>query len=231
MNTQSIIIPALIGTVLLTSVITTAVIGSNEDKLGPLSAITLAGEKELTITNVDDHISFGEEKTSKVWSIGFVEVGKALAQLMQAEHFNEERIELNSQLEEQIAQASNIMKNLQEEGKSLSPDSPEVPAFRQRWEQARVEFQRMQKIGIDARNALLAVQMSNSYAEIIEAVNVVSERLNIDMVLRFIPQDSEFTQTTPDATMMQIRLRTALRVPDGVDITDEVLSELGLEVQ
>ena len=28
---------------------------------------------------------------------------------------------------------------------------------------------------------------------------------------------------------MQIRLRTALRLPEGVDITDDVLVELGLD--
>ena len=62
-------------------------------------------------------------------------------------------------------------------------------------------------------------------------MNVVSQRMQIDMVLRFIPPDGEFGQTTPDATILQIRLRTALRLPDGIDITDDVLSELGLEVQ
>ena len=75
----------------------------------------------------------------------------------------------------------------------------------------------------------MAKQMQESYDEIIEAVNVVSERMNIDIVLRFIPPDGEFEGGTPDSTIMQIRLRSALRLPDGLDITDEVLSELGLD--
>jgi Skp family chaperone for outer membrane proteins len=75
----------------------------------------------------------------------------------------------------------------------------------------------------------MSEQMQNAYNEILEAVNVVSERMNIDMVLRFIPPDGEFEQTTPDATIMQIRLRTALRLPEGIDITDDVLAELGLD--
>ncbi|MFT5206085.1 MAG: hypothetical protein ACI9GC_001394, partial [Phycisphaerales bacterium] len=54
---------------------------------------------------------------------------------------------------------------------------------------------------------------------------------NIDMVLRFIPQDTDLIHETPEATMMQIRLRSALRLPEGIDVTDEVLSELGLELQ
>ena len=49
------------------------------------------------------------------------------------------------------------------------------------------------------------------------------------MVLRFIPPDGEFEQGNPDSTIMQIRLRSALRLPEGLDITDEVLAELGLD--
>ena len=222
----------VIGVLLLSGIITTGVIGSNEDKLGPLNGITLAGEKEdLTISNVEDHIAFGEEKTSRVWSVGFVEVGRAISQLMQAEHFIEARDTLNVELEAQIASARERIQSLQAEGNALEDNSPDIPEFRQRWEIARAEFQQLQKIGFDTRNALLAEQMAASYEELVEAVNVVSERMNVDMVLRFIPQDREFTQVTPEATMMQIQLRSALRVPEGINITDEVLSELGLEVQ
>jgi len=87
----------------------------------------------------------------------------------------------------------------------------------------------MQQLGADARGALYAEQMQESYKEIIEAVNVVAERMNIDMVLRFIPPDDEFEQGNPDSIIMQIRLRSALRTPKGLDITDEVLAELGLD--
>ena len=55
--------------------------------------------------------------------------------------------------------------------------------------------------------------------------------MNIDMVIQFIPHDDEFETGNPDSTITQIRLRTALRIPEGVDITDDVLSELGLESQ
>ena len=158
-----------------------------------------------------------------------METGKALSQLLQADHFLDARDELNEELKEQIASARSLMESLREEGQNLDPESPEAPAFRQRWESAYGEFQKMQQLVAESRATLMSEQMQNAYNEILEAVNVVSERMNIDMVLRFIPPDGEFEQTTPDATIMQIRLRTALRLPEGIDITDDVLAELGLD--
>jgi len=95
MNVQSQLITTTIASLLFASVITTAVIGGDETgKLGPIDSITFAGDEELTITNADDHISWGEEKTSTVWSVGFMETGKALSQLLQAEHFLDARDKL-----------------------------------------------------------------------------------------------------------------------------------------
>jgi Skp family chaperone for outer membrane proteins len=230
MNMQSKFYSISIAMLLLAGVITTAVIGGNETgKLGPLDSITLAGEKELTIKNADGHIAWGDDKTNKVWSIGFMEEGKALSHLLQTEHFLDKRNSLDDELKTQISEARAQMETLQAEGNLLDPDSPDAPAFRQRWEAAYGEFQKLQKLVAEVRATLMAEQMEAAYIELLEAVNVVSERMNIDMVFRFIPPDGEFEIATPDAVIMQIRLRTALRIPEGVDITDDVLVELGLD--
>ncbi|MDP7005008.1 MAG: hypothetical protein QF718_02200, partial [Phycisphaerales bacterium] len=72
----------LVAVILFAGVITSAVMsGDDPGKLGPLDSITLAGEKDLTIKNEDGRISWGEKETSRVWSVGFMETGKALSQL------------------------------------------------------------------------------------------------------------------------------------------------------
>jgi Skp family chaperone for outer membrane proteins len=212
-------------------VTTTVISGDDPGKLGPVESITFAGEDELTISNSEGHLAWSEETTSRLWSIGFMETGKALSQLLQADHFLDEREELTEELKENIAEARKLITAMQEEGKSIDPESADAPDFRQRWELARAEFQQLQRLSTEAQARLVANQMETAYKEIIEAVNVVSERLKIDIVLRFIPPDNEFNAENPDAIMMQIRLRTALKLPEGIDITDEVLAELGLEVQ
>ncbi len=221
-----------IAVALFFAVATSTVIGTNDEgQIGPVDSLTFSGEEELTIANVASHLSWGEEATSKAWSIGFMETGKALAQLLQADHFTEAREELNAELEENMSEVRSVLDALREEGNTLKPNSPDAPEFRQRWERTYNDFQQMQKMAMDARATLLSTQMKASYGEIVEAVNVIAERQNIDMVLRFIPPDREFEPGTPDSTMMQIRLRTALRLPDGINITDDVLAELGLDAQ
>ena len=226
--------PFIIATSLFLSIVLTQSLQSSEEngKLGPIDSITLAGsDGDITVKNSDERISWGEEKTSKVWSVGFMETGKALEQLMKADHFVEVRDELDEELEEGLKAARETLDEIMERGRSLEADDPEGPALRQEWESAYRNFEQIQQAAIKTRGELAAEQMEESYNEVLEAVNVVSDRLNIDMVLRFIPPDSEFEGNSPDAAIMQIRLRTALRLPEGIDITDEVLSELGLEVE
>jgi Skp family chaperone for outer membrane proteins len=233
MSKQQRFLPEFFGALLFVGVISTTITGSdNSDKLGPIESLTIQGEDiELTISNSDGRISWSDQKTSTVWSVGFMEVGKALSQLMKAEHFLDARESLNDELQEMMSSARSNLDSLREEGQSLQPDDPSIPEMRQRWDQAYAEFQRLQKIAVETRARLLAEQMESSYTEIVEAVNVVSERLEIDIVLKFIPPDGEFNLGNPDSMMSQIRLRTALRIPEGIDITDEVLAELGLDAQ
>ncbi len=230
MQTKSTLYSILIATLLFAGVVSTAVIGGDDQgALGPVDSITFAGEKELVLKNSGGHLGWGEGKTNRVWSVGFMETGKALSQLLQTDHFRDAREELNEELNEQMEEVKNLMESLRQEGQAIGPDSPDAPAFRQRWEQAYGEFQHMQQLVAESRATLMAEQMQEAYKEILEAVNVVSERMDIDMVLRFIPPDGEFEQANPDATILQIRLRTALRLPNGIDITDDVLAELGLD--
>lgn len=226
-NTINVAIAISLSVAVLSSVLV-----SNDDtgKLGPADALVLSGnEHDMTVTNKEGRMSWGDEKTSTSWSIGFMETGKALQQLMKADHFNEAREDLNAEIEENISDTRDTLDELTAEAKQLTPDDPNFRDVRQQWQQIYDKFQHLQQLGADARGALYAEQMQESYKEIVEAVNVVAERLNIDMVLRFIPAEEEFEQGNPDSIIMQIRLRSALRTPDGLDITDEVLAELGLD--
>ena len=221
----------LIGIFLLGGIVTSTLISNDETgKLGPADALILSNEEgDLTVTNKEGRMSWGEEKNSTVWSMGFMETGKALKQLLKADHFKDAREDLNAEIEDNISETRNALEAITEEAKTLTPEDPNFGEVRQQWQQLYDQFQRMQQLGADARGALYAEQMQESYKEIVEAVNVVAERMDIDMVLRFIPPGDDFEQGNPDSIIMQIRLRSALRTPEGVDITDEVLAELGLD--
>ena len=63
----------------------------------------------------------------------------------------------------------------------------------------------------------------------VEAVEVVSDNREIDIVFRFIPTAESFETNIVEQAMLQIRLRTLLRYPDAIDITEAILEELDLE--
>ena len=160
-----------------------------------------------------------------------MEVGKALSQMMEASHFVDARTELQQNLEERLQEARDVLDIIMEEAQALPQDSDEHPAMRQRWDQAMGEFQQLQQIATEQQGALFASQMIEAYEEIITAVEVVAENKNVDVVLRFIAPDEPIETSNPDVAIMQIRLRTALAYPKGIDLTDDVLTELGLESQ
>ena len=79
-----------IGALLFGGIIASKLISNDyTGKLGPTDAVVLSGEEgDMTVSNKDGRISWGEQKTSTAWSIGFIETGKALEKLMKADHFN-----------------------------------------------------------------------------------------------------------------------------------------------
>jgi len=228
-STQSITIAVL----LLAGVVVTTLTGSDETGvIGPVNKITLgSGDDAINITKRENRIAFGESETSTLWSMGFMEVGKALSQMMEASHFVDARTELQQNLEGRLQEARDVLDAIMEEAQALPEDSNEHPAIRQRWDQAMDEFQKLQQAATQQQGALFASQMIEAYEEVVTAVEVVAENKNIDLVLRFIAPDEPIETISPDVAIMQIRLRTALTYPEGIDLTDDVLTELGLDAQ
>ncbi len=222
-----------ISTLLIAGAVASTLTGSDETGvIGPVDSIQLgSGEDAITLTSDEGHLSFGEAKTDTVWSVGFMEVGKALTQMMEASHFVEARTEMQQTLEGRLQEARDVLDGIMEEAQALPQDSEEHPAMRQRWDQAMGEFQQLQQAASEQQGALFASQMIEAYEEIVTAVEVVAERNGVDLVLRFISPDEPIETTSPDVAIMQIRLRTAITYPEGIDLTDDVLAELGLDAQ
>ena len=76
---------------------------------------------------------------------------------------------------------------------------------------------------------LTADQIEDAYRDLVAAVEVVSERRQIDLVFRFIPTDADFLTQNPPQAYIAVRARIALKYPEALNITDEVLEELAVE--
>ncbi len=93
------------------------------------------------------------------------------------------------------------------------------------------EYEQWRRERARRRGKLAAHQIEDSYRELVAAVEVVAERLDIDLVFRFIPTTNEFQALNPPQAYTAVRARLALKYPEALDITDQVLEELALEVE
>lgn len=203
-------------------------------EVGPTSAIVLEDAQGETVKlSLDDgHISWGESPQKRIFSTGYVFIGKPLAALLTGEAFQEENRELELEVNEALQAIAAQMQEIQGRLEGLTPDDEEFARSR---EEGQALFQQRQSLieqATAAQAMLRARQVEEAYRELVEAVNVVADRLEIDVVERFIPTDDEFDIAPGagalNAAMLQIRLRSVLRYPEDSDITDEVMEELGL---
>lgn len=205
------------------------------DELGPATAVRLTDEKntsapEVVLRNSNGKLSFGEEKGATAYSIGFVHIGKALGQLMDSSSMKDERDRLDEEFADKEEDLRTRINAFQEEHKDLKPDDPNIEEVRQAYGALMQEAQALGGAKMTRRDALLSEQMERAYRDLVAAVDVVSDRNKIDIVYRFIPVDDDFESDSAAAARDAIRARVALKYPDGLDLTDQVLEELDLDL-
>ena len=204
-----------------------------EPALGPASSLALVDSSEdggeLVLRNETGHLAWGEHPQQRAWSVGFVHIGPMLTQLMDSEEFKEEREGLTNEAKEKDEDYGAQLEAIGKEWEDAGDDEAAREAIGQQGQQLYQEYQQFQQEVEMIQQALAADQLERSYRELIAAVNVVADRLDIDIVERFIPTEDEFNGVSIETAMQEIRLRSALRYPEACDISSEVREELNLQ--
>ena len=202
------------------------------DILGPADGVELLDPEEdenLTLRNVEGRLSWGEEAHHRAYSIGYVHLGRVLNRQLAADEFEEERQGMLDEIQEKDQEYRDELNKLNEQLQESEQDSPEGREIRQRGNILVQEYRSWQQQVARERDQLAAEHLERAYRELIDAVNNVADRLGIDLVHRFIPTDDPFEVRALEQAMMAVRLRPALRYPEDLDITYEVMEELSLE--
>ncbi len=207
------------------------------DTLGPADAVALrpsgedAGDANaIDIVNHGSRIAWGDSAHTRVYSVGFVHVGKPMSGLMSGGAYQERRQDLADELDEMNAEKREALIALMEELRGMGQEDP---AFQEKLTEAQSLDAEYQQWLADARSrteALEAELIAEAYAELMAAVDVVSEQKGVDLVYRFIPDDEEFAPRDRSEAQAYIRGRTMLEYPEGLDLTDAVMQELALEI-
>lgn len=205
------------------------------DELGPATALTLVDEDDadgddVVLRNKDGKLSFGESPHATAHSVGFVHVGKIMGPLMESRTMLDARERLDEELADKDEEFRSRMQDFEEEHRGVTPESPNFDDVRDQYRALLEEFQRWQMEKAGRREKLLAGQIEQAYRDVVAAVDVVADRDDIDLVYRFIPAENEFETDSPAAAYDAIRARVAIKHPDGLDLTDQVLEELDLDL-
>jgi len=205
------------------------------DILGPAEAVKLTdGDKEVEVRAKDGRITWSRTDSPtgdfrQTYTVAFVDISKALNPLMESAAFTEERKTLSDELE---VKEKDYRERLDAYGEQLKNADRNDPAAQEKFKEAQAlyeEYMNWGKEAIGRRNVMDVAQLQKAYKELTSAVDVVSQKLGVDIVLRFIPTENEFKAQDAEGALTEIRLRTAVKYPTGLDITSEVLEELSLQ--
>ena len=198
--------------------------------LGPASSLTLINDdKEVVLSNLDDRLSWGTNDYQKAYSVAFINVGRVLNPLLSSTQFQEEREQFQDEIKDGEAEYKEQLESLAEQMDGVDPESPEGREIMTQGRAKNQERQEWLRLMMAKRNQLESGHLTTAYQELISAVQIVAERKEIDIVLRTIPPEDEILGKDVDATMLQIRLRSALVYPEDLEITEDVMDELGVD--
>jgi Skp family chaperone for outer membrane proteins len=186
------------------------------------------GGPGVELQAADGHLAWGPNATDRAYAQGYVHINTLLQALMADPARATEREAIAAGLAER---ENDYRARLEELAKAMRDTEPGTAASQRADDAGRAlyeEYQAWQRDAITQRGRLDAQQLEQSYRAVLAAVRTVAARDGIDIVHRFVPADEPFGTENPEQAMMAIRLRTALYVPEGLDITAAVRAELGL---
>lgn len=206
-----------------------AISASAMGDLGPADALVLSGkDSTLTVSNRSGRISWAEDATARSHSIATLHVGRIMSALLQSDSYKKER--------EQVAEANEAKgkdfearyRALVEKARSMDKESPDIPAAREEFEAFQAEFSQWNDAIQAEADELQSRQYQDAYSRLRDAVDVVADRRKIDLVLRFIPPTDKIRPGDQEMIVQQMMSRTFVRVPESIDITDDILREMNL---
>ncbi len=225
----------------------TAIANRLAGDLGPADALILTGkDSNLTIKNGNGRVQWGTQATATAWSVGAVNSDKLMKALLKSPRLDEQRTALRDEATAKDEDFRKRYKDLSEKYKDVDQSSPNFEDARREMDAFIAEANEWQKAINGRFTKLQAEQIEGAYRDLTAAVDLIAERQKIDIVMRFVPTAAKFDQDRPKSanedeedamdtmnpvlhSMDQIRARTFLHYPESIDITAEVMKELGLK--
>ncbi len=200
-----------------------------EQDLGPASALTLTGDdKPLVLHNGSGRLAWSDDAHGKAYSVAFVSTNKAMDPLLQSEIYSEPLKNLGDELKARDKEWKQRLDAYRQQNANIRPEDPNSRQIQQTFQAMIEEYQRWQGEAGARMGSLESTQIELAFRDLVLAVEVVAERMNIDIVYQFVATGDDFATENPARATLAIRERSAIVYPEQLDITDAVLEELSL---
>ena len=154
---------------------------------------------------------------------------KVLKKLLANTRFMDERSQFEEAAKKQSADFERQLEAIKAKYGDMPKDSPDLSKGKEEMQALYGQYQKWNEGVSASQSKLMAGQVESAYRELVTAVDVVADRQKIDVVYRFIPAATPFESAQLGDAMVQVQARTFLRAPESLDITADVMKELGLK--
>jgi Skp family chaperone for outer membrane proteins len=202
-------------------------------RIGPAEAVDLVDKegKKLSVQVADGRISWSNQPTSRALSFAVVEAGPIISDMMNRSQLAEEAQKLKDEADVEYAAMTAKTEALRRQLEGVDRASPEYRKVYEDYEQLRKEYDKWSNEMTKRHDALRVKQVSKVYEELIAAIEIVADRLDIDIVLQARETSDEISQTDYARAAWDVALRLVLKYPKSIDITEQVRQELGVKDQ
>lgn len=203
---------------------------TSQPGLGGEDSLVLVGDKgkELTIRNVNQRIGWSDHPSHRCFSIGVINSGLILKDLMMRPEFVKELEPLKEEAAEKAKLTAKGI-DLQKQMEGLDRMSPEYRQLYEEYDRLRKEFEQWRVEFMKRQDVLMRDQLRRAYEEMVKSVNGVADQLDIDIVLARPRPDTPQPLESYAQAGWDVALRMIVRSPESIDITDQVRDDLGLE--
>jgi Skp family chaperone for outer membrane proteins len=203
-----------------------------QDLLGPADGVALRQDEgdNLVISAEDGRLTTGDAPYEQVYSVAVCDVVSIVQEYMKKPEVAEQ---LNAQFERARDELTRMQEDLQklQEAMEMTTDPTQRQRIASQGQQMAQQLQQKNREAIQEQNLLRGEFMVQAYGEIVTAVNTVSDRLGIDVVVSTRDAAQPIEERDPNQILTNILARTAVRYPDQISITEQVMDELDLPVE
>lgn len=203
----------------------------SSSSVGPVSELILrSSQGELRLKNAGGRLVWNDSPWGKALSIATVDLGRVIMAVAKSDQMDQElrnrRDEMEKQYREGLDERRRRLQELDREIAAAPSRSSEQSALMKRRQEMSAEMSQWTKEIEKRRFEVAADILRNSYADVCSAVDVIAAKMSVDIVLT--RHDADVVDHLRYEDLLGfIKSLSVIRSPAEIDITEDVIAELG----